>query len=197
MISCHAANNSYLSEIPCLESREYGKWSIQIRNENVNFFQEMCYMTFSSSIKNINDAFQNILWENGVDNVYFLGESNPKQIEEILSHDGSLRCMSTPGSVIFGHLGSLYGSHVMLNKTSDIEDKSCSIDSSDQEDNFSDEYCMDVIENNSVLDGDDDSDNDISCEEPFHFYHNNFTIFSSTSSTCSNKNHYATDKFHP
>ena len=69
-------------------------------------------------VKEIQDEFTRILMKNGVNNVYYVGTH--KEAIEILDLEGSLRCLSVSGSVVFGHLGSMFGCNNMLSTTADV-----------------------------------------------------------------------------
>lgn len=124
------------------------------QGKNGNFI-----ITLSSCIQTISHAFETILKENGVDNVYFIGETST--VKKILIHDGSLRCMSIPGSVIFGHLGSLYGCHQMLKNTADDTEIFISNDESSNDDSLN-EIAVESCGNHSF----DDKVYEIEIENP-------------------------------
>lgn len=101
------------------------------------------HITLSSRIKYLSDKFASILKENGVDNVYFIG--SPDQAEEILANNGSLRCMSIPGSLLFGN----FSTPISTNRTT--MPKNIYLHQYTEEEQSSDEtYTTDDTENDSL-----------------------------------------------
>ena len=124
------------------------------------------HITLSSRIKALSDEFERILKENGVNNIYFIGDH--EYAEDIIKHEGSLRCMSNPASVIFGHFGSSYSLNPMpenIYLNYDSYDVSGNSDVSDDcnEDNLSMNCCYsrDKTDMNDVSEMDDASEMDV------------------------------------
>lgn len=120
------------------------------------------YISLTCCIQSIQDEFTRILQSHGVNNIYYVGTN--EQAIKILDLHGALRCLSVSGSVIFGHLGSLFGSNSMRPNTADVDnisfsDEEISFENDSQIENeeiemsnltSSEEFSMEMMDNKTT-----------------------------------------------